>query len=286
MKARLYLYIDKKCGGVNNMLPFYEIRKTDLTVKHNTYEVDFPEHMHSYIEIIYVFSGTQHITIENTEYAVNEGEAAVIFPDILHSYIQADKKNADALLIMCEPNLLGALFPNLCNTRPDYPVIPKDKINNETFYALHHINPDSNFEIKFSWTCIILSGFLSHLTLKQEHRIPVQDMTYKITQYIQQNFQQNITRDSLAEMFNVSKYYISRIFAQKFKMNLRTYLGIIRTEYAATLIRTTDATLTSISRDSGFDSLRTFNRVFKEIYGIPPIEYKNNIINFKNKSRK
>ena len=153
------------------MLPFYEIRKTDLTVKHNTYEVDFPEHMHSYIEIIYVFSGTQHITIENIEYAVNKGESAVIFPNILHSYIQADKKTADALLIMCEPNLLGALFPNLINCKPDYPIITKEKINDETFYALHHIDPNSNFEVKFSWFCIILSHFLSQLTLKREQRL-------------------------------------------------------------------------------------------------------------------
>ena len=35
------------------MLPFYEVRKTDLTVKHNNYEVKFPAHLHQYIELLY-----------------------------------------------------------------------------------------------------------------------------------------------------------------------------------------------------------------------------------------
>ena len=84
----------------------------------------------------------------------------------------------------------------------------------------------------------------------------------------------------MAQHFNVSECYISRIFAQKFKINLRNYLGLIRAEYAANLIRTTDENITLISQLSGFDSQRTFNRMFKAAYGRTPKEYKNSINQF------
>ena len=268
------------------MLPFYEIRKTDLTVKHNTYEVSFPNHMHKYIEIIYVLKGVQHITVEDKAYCVNEGEAAIIFPDIAHSYFKNENETADEILIMCAPKLLGSLFPSLSNFRSSTPIIEKNQIDEETRFALTHINPENNFEVKFGYTCIILSKLINTMILNSDKRIPVQDITYKLTEYINNNFTENITRESLAKTFNLSKYYISRVFAQKFKMNLRSYLGLIRAEHAAVLIRTTNRTLTDICSESGFDSIRTFNRVFKDIYGISPSEFKTNILNYKTKSIK
>ncbi len=69
------------------MLPAYEIRKSDLTVKHNNYELDFPEHMHKYIEIVYVYKGFQHLKIENQDFEVTEGFMTVIFPDTVHSFL-------------------------------------------------------------------------------------------------------------------------------------------------------------------------------------------------------
>ena len=132
-------------------------------------------------------------------------------------------------------------------------------------------------EIKFSWTCVILSYIMDILQFDTAADAPVDDIAYKIVKYIEENFTDNITRDTLAVRFNVSKCYISKIFTEKFNINLRNYLGLIRAEYAASLIRTSDETFTTISRLSGFESLRTFNRIFKAVYGMTPNEYKKNI---------
>jgi len=271
---------------VIKLRPFYEIRKADLTVKHNNYEVNFPSHFHKYIELLYVYDGVQHIRIDDTNYCVNKGELAVIFPDIVHSYFKGGEKKADELLIMCAPSLLGSLFPNLKNYKPSNPIVSKENINEEVFFALNHLSPESNFEVKFGYICIILSKIVNSLILNNKIKTPFYDITHKITEYIEQNFTENITRESLAKTFNVDIYYISRIFTNNFKMNLRSYLGIIRSEYAAFLIRTTNRTITDIALGSGFESIRTFNRVFKDIYGISPTQFKNNLENFSNKSLK
>lgn len=262
------------------MLPVYETRKTDLTVFRNDYELKRAEHMHKYIELVYVRKGCQHIKIEKNDYCLDEGTAAVIFPNTIHSYYSLDeieKHNADITIIMAAPKLFGNLFPNLNNLSPDCPYISSEQIHEELRVALNTISPTQKFETKLSWVCVIMSYVLDITTLKSHRSDPVDDLTYKITRYIEENFVYDISRASLAREFNVNEGYISKIFAERFKMNLRSYLGLLRAEYAANLIRTTGKTFMEISQFAGFGSLRTFNRMFYMAYGMTPRDYKINI---------
>ena len=265
------------------MLPVYEIRPTELSVIKNAYELKFPEHMHKYIEIMYVYRGKQAISVENTPYVIGEGCAAIIFPDTLHSYDGANNRDSEVLILMCAPKLFGSLFPDLNKLRLKNPVIDSSLIHEKLRAAFSMIDKNDSFEIRFSWTCVIMSYLMEIIKPEQNDTTPVSDITYKIIKYIEENFMTDITRASLAKQFNVSECYISKIFAKNFKMNLPSYLGLIRAEYAAGLIRTTDETFTAISQLAGFGSLRTFNRMFRLAYGITPNEYKNNIVKIKNK---
>ena len=58
-------------------------------------------------------------------------------------------------------------------------------------------------------------------------------------------------------------------------MNFREYLNRIRLEYAVQLIRTTDKPLMQIGAEAGFESQRSFNRVFADILGTQPKEFRN-----------
>lgn len=259
------------------MLPKYEIRREEVTIKRNNYELNFPEHLHSYIEIVYVFNGVQHLKIEDTEYEITKGNAAVIFPETVHSFFGRNDIPTETLILICEPKIYGNLFPDLSNLKPENPFLKKELINEELEFAFRSIKPYTGIDIEFSWSCVILSYILNILKLKAKDSVPVEDMTKKIVKYLEENFTEPITRASLAKTFNVSECYISRIFNQKIRINLRNYLGMLRAEYAANMIRTTNETFTVISRISGFDSLRTFNRMFKAAYGTTPQEYRNNI---------
>ncbi|MEI7024108.1 helix-turn-helix transcriptional regulator [Paenibacillus sp. y28] len=257
------------------MLPFYEIQAKDLRLIRVSRPLTFPAHLHRNIEIVYVFSGVQHIAIDGIGYDIREGDAAIIFSDIVHHFDSIGEHPADFLLILCDPKLLKGVFPDFQNFQPVTPFIPKEGIHEEAVYALRHIKKKEEFAVKLGWTYVILSHLLRQIELKQRQRIPVQDMSKKIIEYLADNFTEPITLDSLAAEFCVSKYYISHIFSEKIKMNFRNYLGMLRAEYAAKLIRTTDASLTTICSNAGFDSQRTFNRVFHRKYGMSPREFKN-----------
>ena len=74
--------------------------------------------------------------------------------------------------------------------------------------------------------------------------------------------------------------YVSRVFSKKIKMNFRKYLGIVRAEYAANLLRMTDDKIITVAENSGFQSVSTFNRVFHDIYGMSPRDFRDNITKY------
>lgn len=58
-------------------------------------------------------------------------------------------------------------------------------------------------------------------------------------------------------------------------MNFNQYLNDARLRYACYRLENTRDSITNICMDSGFESQRIFNRVFKERYKMPPSEYRN-----------
>ena len=71
----------------------------------------------------------------------------------------------------------------------------------------------------------------------------------------------------------ISKYVLSRMFAKTFHV-LSKYLNGVRLNYAVGALENTQDTITNICLECGFESQRTFNRVFKERYKITPREYR------------
>ena len=67
------------------------------------------------------------------------------------------------------------------------------------------------------------------------------------------------------------------MFAKTFHCNFSKYLNGVRLNYAVGALENTQDTITNICLECGFESQRTFNRVFKERYKITPREYRKKI---------
>jgi AraC-like DNA-binding protein len=257
------------------MSAFYEIRRKSFSVKNNRENVNFSSHIHSDIEILYMRSGTQHITVSDKTYTLNTGEAAIIFPDVIHSYFKSETIDVDAVLIICSEKVYRGFFSVLSDTVPVDPII-RD-IPPDVKYAFERIDKNDNKDLQLAWIVIILSLLIPRLELTKKKPYPIEDMSYKLIKHIEEHFTESITQRSIASALSISESYVSRIFSEKIKMNFRRYIGALRAEYAARLIRTTNESLTSISEQAGFESQSTFNRIFKEIYGITPRDFRKNI---------
>lgn len=78
----------------------------------------------------------------------------------------------------------------------------------------------------------------------------------------------------MASDLEYSPYSLSRVFSGTFHKNFNQYLNEIRLEYAASLLLYTNQTITDVYMNAGFESQRTFNRVFLEEYRLSPRDYR------------
>jgi transcriptional regulator GlxA family with amidase domain len=79
---------------------------------------------------------------------------------------------------------------------------------------------------------------------------------------------------ALARIAFVSEAHFIRTFRATFGETPNRYLQRRRVERAMYLLRSTDRSVTDICMDVGFSSLGTFSRVFRDIVGEPPSEYR------------
>jgi transcriptional regulator GlxA family with amidase domain len=79
---------------------------------------------------------------------------------------------------------------------------------------------------------------------------------------------------ALAGIALVSQAHFIRTFRATFGETPKRYLQRRRVERAMFLLRSTDRSVTHICMDVGFASLGTFSRVFRDIVGEPPSEYR------------
>ena len=104
-------------------------------------------------------------------------------------------------------------------------------------------------------------------------RITCQQLTDRVTAYIESHFAQNITIADLSRHFYVSESTISHQFRQKMGLSLYRYITQRRLIAAKTHIQN-GATLEQVSRDVGFADYSTFYRAFKQEFGISPRRYR------------
>ncbi|MBS5062773.1 MAG: AraC family transcriptional regulator [Hungatella hathewayi] len=95
-----------------------------------------------------------------------------------------------------------------------------------------------------------------------------------VIQYIDENYAKKISLEELTEQFNYNRTYISTFFKKNVGMKFYDYLTRTRFSAAVWDLTTTDLSLTKIALYNGFPDLKTFNRLFQEMFHITPAEYR------------
>ena len=100
------------------------------------------------------------------------------------------------------------------------------------------------------------------------------EVMHEIVAYVENNYQNDIYLDFVADRFNLSPKYLSRAFKKYTNVRFVDYLNEIRISHAKELLNTTDETIMDIAKQVGFNSRNTFYRVFKNSQGVTPAEYR------------
>lgn len=233
-------------------------------------DLTWQAHFHRALEVMIVLKGEVICTVNKHEYLLSEGEAVLVMPNQIHSI---DTMNSSRVqLVRFSPSLVGSFYKRYENK------IPADN----RFKVIHPlayepkglIRPENIFVLKG-----ILYSLIGDFCLIEREWLdasPEHDIIYKTILFIEENFKQDCTLKDAAKHLNYDYTYISREFLRVTGLTFSQYLNNCRINHACCLLENTDMPITQIARESGYDTLRTFNRNFIRYTGTSPSKYLKN----------
>lgn len=100
------------------------------------------------------------------------------------------------------------------------------------------------------------------------------NLAHKISEYIIENFDQNINIDTLCEKFSFSKNHIINVFKKTYGMTPNVYLNMIRLKKIEELLAVTSDSIEVIAFNCGYRSYSHFYRQFIRKNNISPEEFR------------
>lgn len=257
-------------------------------------ERSYQAHWHSYGEIVLVGPGKTNVFMVNQQiYDLMEGDFLLAWPMEVHAIIDADRE--ESLIIQFSNAFMNSLFDLqrimhfyrnlhvLCIRSHPKLVSGLRGIANKMKKIFLAAGPDSELRC-----CMLLMEFMLRLDEHREELVPdikngdscrytdtVMRRLITVTDYIKNNLTaDDLSQSAMAGMAGISKDYFSRVFRSVTGMNYSRWLNMIRLEKATALLADQEKTLTEIAMLSGFQSISSFNRVFREEKGMAPGEYR------------
>lgn len=256
----------------------YENKNDDIIIEWKK-PTHFPPHIHQVIEMVYIKSGTLELGVGKELYHMEKGDFAVVFPNVIHHYQVFGKEENKALYMLVSPTLLPNYMVEIQKNCPQYPVINKECLHVDIVKAIQSLVKveKSNTRLVQAYVQMIFAHIFSEMDLIEKESVGGEDLVYQSVEYVAKNFREKISLEQMAYDLGVSKYVLSRLFSKTFHCNFTSYVNGVRLNYAMSMLEGTNEPITNICFDCGFESQRTFNRVFKERYRLSPREYRNKV---------
>lgn len=235
-----------------------------------------PPHLHQTLELVYVMKGSLELGVGLELFHMEEGDIGLVFPDVNHHCQVFSEQYSEVLYINIPTRTLGTYEELLKRKAPVYPVIKYGELPSEIYPAIQSMKGSvpKNIWIVQAYLQVIFVRCIPLLTLTEKSQVGSNDLIYQTVSYISANFRKSFLLEDMAKDLGVSKYMLSRVFSKTFHRNFNQYLNDARLGYAKQRLENTNDPTTNICLDSGFESQRTFNRVFKEKYMVSPSEYR------------
>lgn len=249
----------------------------------------FGGEFHQAWEFVYVISGRVGVSGDNRVYHLNEGDIIFHKPMEFHRVWAVDNIKPHLFIVSFQPQgKLPEMFENGVFSLGE-------KQKNKMLELLNYLKENSAFEnstgtvtyFLVNWEEQYLSqnvanrleAFLLSVLEQEEINIKKEDTsreTYeykKIITILAENVYSNITLSNVAQMCNISKTQLKRVFAAKSHIGVHKYFVKLKVAEAMKLLLE-GMPVCEVAEKLGFSSSNYFSTVFKKETGISPLEYK------------
>lgn len=145
------------------------------------------------------------------------------------------------------------------------PFTEENKNEVEMLYEIMSFDPLEIYETIFK----LLERIQAQGSIAQSHV-----SADKILEYINANFTDELSLNFLADKFNISVSYLSKLIKKHCGVGFANYIAGLRINMVKEMLLNTDKTVTEIYTEAGFNNRRTFIRTFKAFVGVSPTDYR------------
>lgn len=280
-------------GNTINSKKLLELGKL-ITMRKHTRFIDFPEHTHDYVELVYMCEGEITHIVDDKKILLKQGELLFLAQNTKHKIISANKNDlavnfiilphffSDTLTAVGEEDtpLKNFLINCLCGNSKSsnylyYKVSDVTEIQNLMENLLLTVMGNSPSKRKQSQ--IIMQLIFMQLLTNTESLVAQtkeDKAIFKLLDYIETNY----INGSLAEAANEFHYDISWLSREALRKTGKTFTQLMqekRLSQAAFLLKNTTAKVSDISLSVGYENISYFHKKFGEHYGMTPREYRN-----------
>ncbi len=247
----------------------------------------YDPHVHSAMEVVLTLEGTVEYVVNGSAYTVRKNEVLIIPGEAPHSLNMGE--NSSRYLYLFEPDTLRSLR--------DLKMIPGlfDRVfylhdGSETHLRIREMLlkiQNLDHEKELAWNARAYSYLIRIFALLSQHYLsgavswrkePVgavdQEVIATAMNYINEHYQEELSLEDVASFAGFSRYYFSRSFKKQTGYFFKDYLCQKRLQVAKDLLTRTELSMREVAIRSGFGSVATFNRTFREKNGCTPTKYR------------
>jgi AraC-like DNA-binding protein len=230
--------------------------------------VKWNSHFHKNIELIYLIKGKLSVLVNGCESSMTAEDYALVLSNQIHSIFP--NGSAEYWVVVFSEDYMPD-FAALTKGKQGRTSVFQCKKEITAFMELCLLKKEPSVFMRKACLYAICSQYLEQIVLV-ERKIKNDHLIGNILDYIADNYTEPISLKQLANHLGYEYHYLSRLLNQSYKINFTRMLNEYRIHKATELLYESDLSITEISMKSGFQSIRSFNHVFKELMGASPSE--------------
>lgn len=247
----------------------------------------YEQHTHSAVEVVLTMDGVVEYEINGKAYSVRKGEVLFVPTGLIHGLNM--EEGGKRFLFLFEPDAMNTMldfkesmeyFRQPVFLQEGNEALPKIREKLMEITEIYH-------DQKLLWNtecygimlqiATILGREVLHLETPHYPRarsgVESEIISGALT-YINNHYKDDLTLDDLADFAGFSRYYFSRSFKKEVGYSFKDYLNQKRLQVAMDLLIHTKRPIRDIAMESGFGSIASFNRAFRESKNCTPTQFR------------
>lgn len=246
---------------------------------------DCPPHWHESYEICQVLSGKVSFIVDGTAYEIEKGDLVCVNAAVPHFTCGAEENTRLRVFRTLHSNLAGTS----AQVKPLRAYIPhaelalreglEKRINALLDMILEENNVAVDASVPFTQAASAALYFLlmEHFPLQEEYKSKNTErrIFFETLDYVNAHFTEPINASILSKKLFYHRARLSSVFTKYTGERLGDYINGLRVQRVNELLRRGEG-ITKAALSSGFQSIRSFNNIYKNVMGISPSEYLKN----------